>query len=505
MKSKDKVDMVVVLSHLGHDKDVELAQQTKGIDVIVGAHSKTLTEKPTEVNGTYIVQAGGEGKYLGNLDIQFDTKEKKIISAREHIIPLTKDIKADPAMKKILMPYLKKYKQLNDEVVGKTNSALPLIHDKRTKLNSFFANAQKMDSDVSLTSSISIRRGINRGNITYGELFNMYPYDNELVQVKAHGKDLLNYLEADLQFMGDKDEAEALLSDNFSYEWNPELIDGSKITAVNFNGKKMSRKDFEKLTLTISMDDYTQGKEFFRLNPVQKKYGRVFEQLAQYVEENPGLSNLEEGTKSFRVSDVPDRDLLAHIVLGKISKKEPSEPSEEKFTCASKFYADAIKSEGKADVSFGLNSYLRAPLPEGDVTPDQLKEVYPFQNNLVLSKVTGTDLLLFLEYARQDRFKGTESITSSGISYEYDNSLPEGKRIISVKIGEKTYTKDELTKEKDITVAMDYFLHQVKFTTSPIVEEKGSVFQALGDYLQKNMTLDVSNFKTPGTDISSKK
>jgi 5'-nucleotidase len=84
------VDIIIVLSHCGHNVDMEMAKQTEGlVDVIIGAHTHTLlyngdvpandTAEGTypvvvESNGhkTLIVQALAYGKYVGDLLVKFD-------------------------------------------------------------------------------------------------------------------------------------------------------------------------------------------------------------------------------------------------------------------------------------------------------------------------------------------------------------------------------------------------------------------------------------------------
>lgn len=68
-----KVDVVVLLSHLGIDEDMLLAQHTKGIDVIIGGHSHTEV-RPIVVSSdtkgkSIIVQAGNYGRLLGELAV----------------------------------------------------------------------------------------------------------------------------------------------------------------------------------------------------------------------------------------------------------------------------------------------------------------------------------------------------------------------------------------------------------------------------------------------------
>ncbi|MEK7813396.1 MAG: redoxin domain-containing protein, partial [Candidatus Desantisbacteria bacterium] len=101
---RDKVDLIVVVSHSGYEEDLRLAKQVKGIDVIIGGHSQTLVKKASVVPGTLIVQAGEKGQYLGRLDIRFDEK-KKIISHQYQLLPLTKDIVDDEDVRALIGQY----------------------------------------------------------------------------------------------------------------------------------------------------------------------------------------------------------------------------------------------------------------------------------------------------------------------------------------------------------------------------------------------------------------
>ncbi|HLN64616.1 MAG TPA: metallophosphatase, partial [Symbiobacteriaceae bacterium] len=61
--------LVICLSHLGYDRDRQVAERVAGIDVIVGGHSHTALPQGDRVGDTIIVQAGGFGEYLGRLDL----------------------------------------------------------------------------------------------------------------------------------------------------------------------------------------------------------------------------------------------------------------------------------------------------------------------------------------------------------------------------------------------------------------------------------------------------
>ncbi|QYJ88819.1 bifunctional metallophosphatase/5'-nucleotidase [Shewanella halotolerans] len=81
----DGIDHILVLSHLGWDKDKELAREVPGISLIVGGHSHTLQGDFSaiginalpygyRVEDTPVLHAGKYAETLGLCDIEFDDK-----------------------------------------------------------------------------------------------------------------------------------------------------------------------------------------------------------------------------------------------------------------------------------------------------------------------------------------------------------------------------------------------------------------------------------------------
>ncbi len=65
LREAEKVDIVVVLSHLGLTDDKALARLVPEIDMIFGGHSRRHQEQAAIVGDTAIFQAGSRGKALG--------------------------------------------------------------------------------------------------------------------------------------------------------------------------------------------------------------------------------------------------------------------------------------------------------------------------------------------------------------------------------------------------------------------------------------------------------
>lgn len=62
---KSKCDLVIALTHIGNREDIELAESTTDIDLILGGHSHTVLQNPAKVNQTWIAQGGSHNRFAG--------------------------------------------------------------------------------------------------------------------------------------------------------------------------------------------------------------------------------------------------------------------------------------------------------------------------------------------------------------------------------------------------------------------------------------------------------
>jgi len=96
LKSQEKCDYVICLSHLGHIykdekiSDVGLASKTSNIDLIIGGHTHTFLDKPLIVNNpagmpVHVTQAGWGGIMLGRIDVTFEKNNSNVCTTCENI------------------------------------------------------------------------------------------------------------------------------------------------------------------------------------------------------------------------------------------------------------------------------------------------------------------------------------------------------------------------------------------------------------------------------------
>jgi len=84
---RGSVDLVVMVSHLGLDADIDLVRSVDGIDVVLGGHSHDALQEVVKAGGALIVQAGAYARYVARLDVELDLVTRAIRSHRYRLLP----------------------------------------------------------------------------------------------------------------------------------------------------------------------------------------------------------------------------------------------------------------------------------------------------------------------------------------------------------------------------------------------------------------------------------
>ena len=72
---KPKTDLIILLSHLGYAKDIELAQSVQGINTIVGGHTGINLVYPLAIKNTIILETASRGMFGARLELLFHNHE----------------------------------------------------------------------------------------------------------------------------------------------------------------------------------------------------------------------------------------------------------------------------------------------------------------------------------------------------------------------------------------------------------------------------------------------
>jgi len=205
------VNKIIVLSHSGYGVDQHVAENTTGVDVIVGGHSNTLLGDmdraegpyPTMVGDTAIVQAYAYGKFLGELNVSFDA-DGVLIEASGQPILIDGNVGEDPATVARIAELAAPLDEIRNSVVGMTSA--PIEGDRSVcramecsggnlVADAMLARVAAQGVDVAIANSGGIRASIDAGEVTKGEVLTVLPFQNTLSTFTVTGDKLLAALE----------------------------------------------------------------------------------------------------------------------------------------------------------------------------------------------------------------------------------------------------------------------------------------------------------------------
>ena len=111
---------------------------------------------------------------------------------------------------------------------------------------------------------------------------------------------------------------------------------------------------------------------------------------------------------------------------------------------------DFMKSAGNSDIGFLNSGAIRADMNAGNLTLEQLINVYPFKDNLTVIELSGKQVRDLIEYSLTLPY-GIGQV--SGLSITYDSSKNILERIVDVKVNGET-----IIDENKYTVAVSGYL-----------------------------------------------
>ena len=195
---KDNADIIIVLSHIGHQEDRQLAETVKGIDIIVGGHSHTRVEKPVLIEKTIILQAWEHGKALGVLDITLEDNRIKTFEGHlEEIKPSSGN--GDPSVSSIVEKYSSKVSSILNEKLGEADVDLDgeQVRKRETNLGNLVTDIMRQISgaDVAILNGGDIRTSIRKGKITVNHVYSVLPFNDYIVAIRLSGKKIREALE----------------------------------------------------------------------------------------------------------------------------------------------------------------------------------------------------------------------------------------------------------------------------------------------------------------------
>ena len=189
-------DFIVALVHLEDDEEKRIASAFPEIRLIVGGHNHEALG-PIWLDKTLVAKTGVAGRNVGRVDLDFE--DKKLSRMEGRLIPV-KDVRPDPEVARVLTPFNDKVKMKMAEVIGEAVGELIYSRTSESPLADMVADAfrEKAKTQIAIHNVGGIRARILKGKITWGNAFEVLPFQNILVTLKLTGSQLKKTLERGL-------------------------------------------------------------------------------------------------------------------------------------------------------------------------------------------------------------------------------------------------------------------------------------------------------------------
>ena len=166
------------------------------VDAIVSGHTHTVVD--FAISGVPIVQAASSGRAVAVVDLvpgsDGDGGRGELLA--EEVENVAAGSRPSPEVEAIIRRAEARVSALVDRQVARLASSLPR-RGEDYPLGNLIADAQRWAgrADVALVNNGGIRTGLQAGPVTYGELFEVQPFGNQLRRMDATGAALRAYLE----------------------------------------------------------------------------------------------------------------------------------------------------------------------------------------------------------------------------------------------------------------------------------------------------------------------
>ena len=205
---KEGADYVIALSHIGYSEAeefsdiVDIIESTDGFDAVLDGHSHTVIEemivKDKSGDDVVLSSTGTKFEYIGKLTIVDGKIDTELVKTEEYE-------KTDDKVAACIEDINKNYAELGERKIATSDVDL-ITHDKdgnrlvrlaETNLGNLCSDAfyNVMDVDVAYVNGGGIRASIEAGDITFNDIYSVFPFNNQMVKAEVTGQMILDMLE----------------------------------------------------------------------------------------------------------------------------------------------------------------------------------------------------------------------------------------------------------------------------------------------------------------------
>ena len=270
-------DYVIALSHIGYDESGNLAditdviENTDGFDVVLDAHSHSVIEekviKDKSGDDVLLTSTGTKFEYIGKLTIKNGAFDTELVEVESYT-------KTDPVVDAYITEINENYAQLGNRKIGESKVEF-ITHDKdgnrlvrnaETNLGNFCSDALRVmtGADMSFVNGGGLRAPMEAGDITFNDIFSVFPFNNQIVTAEISGQILIDFLEMAVMTYPEEDGSFPHMS-GVTFSVNKSIPTSVKVDANGF----FEKVDGAYRVYNVKVLDKTSG-EYKALDPNDK-------------------------------------------------------------------------------------------------------------------------------------------------------------------------------------------------------------------------------------------
>ncbi|KAI0017823.1 5'-nucleotidase [Xylariomycetidae sp. FL0641] len=285
IRSTTNITRIAAITHIGYDEDKKLAQETSGLQLIMGGHSHTLLGDMDGAEGPYptietnkdgeevfIVTAYRWGEYLGYIDVTYDA-DGKILAYHGAPMHMTNTTKLDDDLESQIKAWEVPFEAFAAEQVGTTDVVLDqtTCQQRECTLGDVLTDAMlKYRQDAGSNASFAIanaggiRATIDAGPVTRGEILTAFPFSNAVVEVAFGGRQLWRVFEGLVSAVNQANQEPVTsffqVSRGIAVEYDPDRAPGARLASLRIDGADV---DMEQVYTVVTIDFLTGGGDNF--------------------------------------------------------------------------------------------------------------------------------------------------------------------------------------------------------------------------------------------------
>lgn len=254
---RNQNDVVILLSHCGLEDDLELAQANPWLDVILGGHSHTLIEQPSETNGVLITQSGSHLKYATLVKLRVN--DHKVVGKEAIVLDVNKVRKGKPEIKKLVDEF-NDAPALNEPIaMAKTKFETP------EELGCMMTDAirEMSGADFAFQNTGGVRVNyLKQGPITVKAVYSIDPFNNEVVMYRMTGEQVKKFILNSYR----KNGGYPSYVSGMTYK----MSDDGRNVWINMDGAEFSMKKVYKVAFnnymasTVNVESVDEGQSLFK-------------------------------------------------------------------------------------------------------------------------------------------------------------------------------------------------------------------------------------------------